>query len=127
MEVPRRPDVVALGQVSERDKWDALAAATIACVPSAYESLSLAALEAWAVGTPVLANGASAVLIGQCRRSNGGLWYATANEFAELVQSRLFGRAAELGRSGARYVAEQYAWEPARRRLAALLAGGDAA
>jgi len=121
MAVPQRSDVVALGQVSERDKWDALAAATIAIVPSAYESLSLAALEAWAVGTPVLANGASAVLIGHCRRANAGLWYATAGEFAELVQSRLYGRGAELGRNGAAYVAREYSWPAVRERLLALL------
>ena len=127
MELPRRSDIVALGQVDERDKWDALAAATIACVPSAFESLSLAALEAWAVGTPVLANGASAVLVGQCRRANAGLWYATRDEFIELAQSRLYGRGAALGESGAAFVARTYTRAAVREKLLALLAQDGAA
>jgi glycosyltransferase involved in cell wall biosynthesis len=122
MRLPARPDVVALGQVSESEKWDALAAATIVCVPSAFESLSLAALEAWAAGTPILANGVSAVLIGQCRRANGGLWYASESEFVELARSRLFGRADELGASGRRYVREHYTWPRVREALEALIA-----
>jgi glycosyltransferase involved in cell wall biosynthesis len=122
MDVPRRDDIVALGQLPEQDKWDALAAAAFACIPSAFESLSLAALEAWAVGTAVLANGASAVLIGHCRRANAGLWYATCQEFVELAQSRLYGRATELGRNGAAYVGRNYTWDATRRRLRSLLA-----
>jgi glycosyltransferase involved in cell wall biosynthesis len=122
MRIPPRDDVVALGWITEDEKWDALAAATIACVPSAYESLSLAALEAWAVGTPVLANGASAVLIGQCRRANGGLWYANESEFVELARTRLLGRAGELGASGRRYVGEHYTWERVRGALGELVA-----
>jgi glycosyltransferase involved in cell wall biosynthesis len=124
MAIPRRPDIVALGQICEREKWDALAAATIACVPSAFESLSLAALEAWSVGTPILANGASAVLVGQCRRSNGGLWYANESEFVELARTRLFGRAAALGRNGNAFVRETYTWDRVRTAFADLLEDG---
>jgi glycosyltransferase involved in cell wall biosynthesis len=122
MRLPVRRDVVALGHVSESEKWDALAAATMVCVPSAFESLSLAALEAWAAGTPILASGASAVLIGQCRRANGGLWYASESEFVELARSRLLGRADDLGASGRRYVREHYTWARVRAALEALIA-----
>jgi glycosyltransferase involved in cell wall biosynthesis len=124
MAIPKRPDVIALGQRSDGEKWDALAAATIVCVPSAYESLSLVSLEAWAVGTPILANGASAVLIGQCRRANGGLWYANEGEFVELARTRLLGRAADLGASGRRYVRERYTWDAVREALRGLLVDG---
>jgi glycosyltransferase involved in cell wall biosynthesis len=121
MRVPARGDVVALGAVPEQEKWDALAAATFVCVPSPYESLSLAALEAWAAGTPVLASGASAVLIGQCRRANAGLWYANEAEFVELARTRLFGRGAELGANGRRYVREHYTWARVRAALTGLI------
>lgn len=124
MKLPARPDVVALGPVSEQEKWDALAAATLVCVPSAYESLSLATLEAWSVGVPVLANGASPVLVGQCRRAGGGLWYANEAEFVELARTRLFGRAAALGASGCRYVRERYTWAAVRAAFASLLSTG---
>lgn len=122
MQIPERRDIIALGQVAESDKWDALAAATIACVPSAYESLSLVSLEAWSVGTPVLANGTSAVLIGQCRRTNGGLWYANESEFIELARTQLLGRASDLGACGRRYVHEHYTWERVRAAFRDLVA-----
>ena len=61
-----------IGQVS------ALEAATVVVIPSPYESLSLLALEALAVGTPILCNARSEVLVDHCLRSNGGLFTPTA-------------------------------------------------
>jgi glycosyltransferase involved in cell wall biosynthesis len=121
MTVPERPDIVALGRLDDADKWDALAAATVVCVSSAFESLSLVSLEAWSVGTPVLANGASAVLIGQCRRASGGLWYANAAEFVELGRTGMLGRAEALGNAGRSYVREHYTWDRVRAALDELL------
>jgi glycosyltransferase involved in cell wall biosynthesis len=120
MAIPSRPDIRALGQVGDREKWDALAAATVVCVPSTYESLSLAALEAWSVGSPILANGGSPVLVGQCRRANGGLWYANEAEFVELGRSSLFGLGRELGASGRAYVRERYTWRNVREAFSDL-------
>jgi glycosyltransferase involved in cell wall biosynthesis len=114
MALPQRDDVVALGHIPERDKWDALAAAEFVVVPSAFESLSIAALEAWAAGKAVLANGSSAVLVGQCRRSGGGLWYAQEREFVDLSRSKLVGEAQRLGVQGARYVARTFNEQTAR-------------
>ena len=54
-------------------------------MPSYYESLSMVALEAWAVGTPVIANAQCDVLLGQCLRSNAGLYYADAAEFGAVL------------------------------------------
>ena len=121
MVLPTHDAIVALGALDETDKWDALAGADFAIVPSAYESLSLAALEAWAAGKAVVANGASSVLVGQCRRTNAGLWYANESEFVALLASDLFGAAAELGRRGAAYVAEHYTWAASRRAMLACL------
>ena len=59
------------------DKFDAMAAAELLIMPSYFESLSMVALEAWALGKPVLANGRCDVLKGQCIRSNAGLYYET--------------------------------------------------
>ncbi|HEX4567398.1 MAG TPA: glycosyltransferase, partial [Vicinamibacterales bacterium] len=64
----------------------ALEAATVVVVPSPYESLSLLALEAFAVGTPVLANARSEVLVDHCLKSNAGLYYADRDEFAESLK-----------------------------------------
>ena len=45
----------------------------------------MVALEAWALGKPVLANGRCDVLKGQCLRSNAGLYYESYAEFAEAL------------------------------------------
>lgn len=111
--------IVPLGALPETEKWNALAGADFAVVPSAYESLSLAALEAWAVGKSVLANGSSSVLVGQCRRANAGLWYANEREFITLLESDLLGTAEELGRCGARYVKREHSAPIARAAMLA--------
>jgi glycosyltransferase involved in cell wall biosynthesis len=83
--VPDHPMIRHLGFVSDEDKFDAMAAADVLIMPSYYESLSMVALEAWGLGTPVLANGRCDVLKGQCLRSNGGLFYEGYPEFSEAL------------------------------------------
>ena len=72
MPIPSHPRIHHLGFLSDEDKFDALAAADLLIMPSYFESLSMVALEAWALGRPVLANGRCDVLKGQCLRSNAG-------------------------------------------------------
>jgi hypothetical protein len=74
-----------VGFLPDADKFDALAAADVLIMPSPFESLSIVALEAWALGKPVLANGRCDVLRGQCLRSGGGLFYDTFEEFDEAL------------------------------------------
>ncbi|MFN8483723.1 MAG: glycosyltransferase family 4 protein [Anaerolineae bacterium] len=113
MPVPKRPDVVALGFLSDEEKADALAAATVFVMPSRFESLSMVTLEAWQTGAPLLANGACEVVKGLCLASNGGLFYETSEEFAVCLE-RLLRDAplrAALGAQGRRYVAANYRWD----------------
>ncbi|MFN8498737.1 MAG: glycosyltransferase family 4 protein [Anaerolineae bacterium] len=113
MPVPKRPDVVALGFLSDEEKADALAAATVFVMPSRFESLSMVTLEAWQAGAAVLANGACEVVKGLCLASNGGLFYETSEEFAVCLE-RLLRDAplrAALGAQGCRYVAANYRWD----------------
>ena len=63
--VPKHPRIRHLGFLSDEDKFDGLAAADVLIMPSRFESLSMVALEAWALGKPVLANGRCDVLRGQ--------------------------------------------------------------
>ncbi len=83
--IPKHPRIRHLGFLSDEDKFDALAAADLLIMPSRFESLSMVALEAWALGKPVLANGHCDVLRGQVVRSNAGLYYETFEEFAEAL------------------------------------------
>ena len=55
MALPPVPGLRHLGYLSEDEKHAALAAASVVVCPSAYESLSIALLEGFAVGTPGLA------------------------------------------------------------------------
>jgi glycosyltransferase involved in cell wall biosynthesis len=118
MPVPSHPRIHHLGFLSDEDKFDALAAADLLIMPSYFESLSMVALEAWALGRPVLANGRCDVLKGQCLRSNAGLFYETYPEFAETLcalesNSPLHAR---LGENGRRYFETHYRWPVIERK-----------
>ena len=116
--VPDHPRIRHLGFVSDQDKFDALAAADLLIMPSFYESLSMVALEAWALGKPVLVNAKCDVLKGQVLRSNGGLYYDTAEEFSEALYM-LEGAGPVntlLGRNGRDYFKRNYAWPVIERK-----------
>ena len=81
----RSEGVRVLGRVSEQEKWNGLAGALAAVVPSPRESLSLLALEAFAVGTPVLGNAASPVVRGHVERSRAGATFEDPATFVEAV------------------------------------------
>jgi glycosyltransferase involved in cell wall biosynthesis len=122
--IPDDPGIVHLGFLPDREKWDALAAADLLVMPSALESLSMVTLEAWWAERPVLANGKCAVLRGQCRRSNAGLYYSSYEEFREalaLLEARPELRAA-MGRNGRRYFDTHYAWDVVERKYLNLFA-----
>ena len=99
-----------LGFIDDEAKFDALAAAEILVMPSSFESLSIALLEAWTVGRPVLVTSASAVLVGQIRRAQGGLWYDDEAEFAAALAVLRGPDGAALGASGKAYVESEYRW-----------------
>ena len=113
MPIPDEPFIRFAGMLSETERLEALEAATVVVVPSPYESLSLLALEAFTVGTPVLANARSDVLTDHCQRSNAGLYYADRDEFVEsltLLISNPELREA-MGRNGRAYVRSNYSWD----------------
>ena len=112
IKVPNHPRIHHLGFLDDRDKFDALAASDLLIMPSYFESLSMVALEAWALGRPVLANGRCDVLRGQCIRSNAGLYYDTYEEFVEALYSLESNGPlnARLGRNGREFFSRNYAW-----------------
>ena len=113
MSLPEEPFVRFAGLLSDSERTQALEAATIVVCPSPYESLSLLALEALAVATPILVNARSAVLVEHAVKSNGGLYYADRDEFVECLKL-LLGDARlrdALGRNGREYVRRNYRWD----------------
>jgi glycosyltransferase involved in cell wall biosynthesis len=110
--IPDHPRIRHLGFVTDEDKFDAIAGAAALVMPSYFESLSMVALEAWALGRPVLANARCDVLLGQCLRSNAGLYYDNAREFAGALELLLDDPplAAAMGENGRAYYMRHYAW-----------------
>jgi glycosyltransferase involved in cell wall biosynthesis len=112
MPLPDDPHVRFAGILPDAERLHALAAATVVVAPSPHESLSLLALEAFALGTPVLANAQSEVLVEHCRQSNAGLYYADRFEFVEALKllMRDDKLRAAMGKNGKEYVNRHYRW-----------------
>lgn len=116
--IPENPRIRHLGFLSDEEKFDAIAAASVLVMPSFYESLSMVTLEAWGLGRPVLANGRCDVLKGQCIRSNAGLYYESYGEFAEALHAIVSSDwlSEQLGRNGRAYFQRHYAWPVIERK-----------
>ena len=122
--IPKHPRIRHLGFLDDADKFDAMAAAELLIMPSYFESLSMVALEAWALGRPVLANARCDVLKAQCIRSSAGLYYDGAPEFVETLlaieQNRWL--SVSLGRNGRAFFREHYDWSVIERKYLDMLA-----
>jgi glycosyltransferase involved in cell wall biosynthesis len=100
-----------------------LAHARLLVVPSPYESLGIALLEAWNHSIPALVNARCEVLREQVRRANGGLHYRSFTEFCEALDflaSHPDERRA-LGAQGLRFVEREYRWHTVLPRVEGLL------
>ena len=112
MKLPADPSIRYIGFVDEGDKLSAMAGAIAVVQPSRLESFSIVTLEAFSVGTPVIANALSRVLADHCRKANAGLYYGDFEEFEEVSTLLLNDRnlARSLGRNGQTYVKDNYGW-----------------
>jgi len=122
--IPENPHIRHVGFMNNKEKFDLLKGAEFLIMPSQFESLSMVTLEAWAVGKPVLANGRTEVLRGQCQRSNAGLWYTNYDEFKEaflLLQEH--GELREqMGKNGKKYFYDHYAWDKIENKYLKIIA-----
>ena len=127
MPLPEEPFINFAGMLSEQERLQALEASTVVVCPSPYESLSLMALEALAVGTPILCNARSEVLVDHCLRSNGGLFYRDRDEFVECLKTLVSDERlrAAMGRSGREYVRRNYRWDVVTGKLDRMMAKLD--
>jgi glycosyltransferase involved in cell wall biosynthesis len=110
MAIPFHDDIVHLGFVDEGQKWAALKGCDWLILPSPHESLSMALLEAWAVGRPGLVNGDCEVLVRHCQESHGGLWYRNYDEWSAALSTMDEKTKEVLGRQGRAYVENRYSW-----------------
>ena len=112
MEMPKDESIQYIGFVDEAEKLGAMAGAVAVVQSSMMESFSIVTLEAFSVGSPVLANGGSKVLVDHCRKSNAGFYYRDYEEFEELLHLLLNDKSLrrDLGKNGKRYVKNTYGW-----------------
>ncbi|MFN2224964.1 MAG: glycosyltransferase family 4 protein [Anaerolineae bacterium] len=120
LSLPGHPDLVPLGFLADQDLKDAYAAATLFCQPSLVESFSLVLMEAWLAGTPALVHGHCPVTRYHVSQSNGGLYFASAAEFAAALDWFLDHphARAQMGKLGRAYVEHRFNWPEILERLA---------
>ena len=122
IQIPKEPDIVYQGFVSEEDKFNGVSGAEALWLPSKYESLSIAVLEAMALGTPVIVNGNCEVLKGHCERSGAGIYYNEEKDaLEELEKLRCNTDRRQMSERGKRYIAENYRWEITVKKLSQLI------
>lgn len=122
-EIPKHPDIISLGFVSEEDKFNGIEGAKCLVLPSKFESLSISVLEAMTLETPVIVNGICEVLKGHCVKSNAGLYYTNYFEF-EGVLDYMLDHYKEYGimRTNAKkYIDENYRWDVIMQRFGELI------
>ena len=111
-----------LGQLSEREKWDAVDAADVVALPSRTESFGIVFLEAWARSKPVIGARAGAVPEVIDDGTDGllvefGDVDGLAKALAKLLDNPAL--AIEMGRLGLKKVHQMYTWDQQYARLRA--------
>jgi glycosyltransferase involved in cell wall biosynthesis len=114
------PNCITLkGYVSEFEKQRLISTASLVINPSPYESFSIAMMEAWSFGIPVLVNGKSEVMRGHNLRSQGGLHYSDETSFRRcleyLIERPLLRK--RLGENGKKYVLANFTKEVVSKKL----------
>ena len=123
MEIPKNPNIIYLGYVSDKDKFDAIAASKLVVAPSPLESFSIISTEAWLLKRPILVNGNSPVLVGHCNRSKGGLYYKNFKDFKKNLDQLLSNAKLqeEFGKNGFKYINDNYSWPIIIEKYSSLL------
>jgi len=111
-------NIIIFENLSAEKKFFVLQNCKLFVMPSYYESLNIAVLEAWLFKKPVLVNGESDVLKEHCLRGQGGLYFQNYEEFAECLGLLLKNNSIsnELAINGEKYVRENYNWEVTKKK-----------
>ncbi len=122
MDIPEHPAIHYLGFVSEEDKFDGIAGAKLLWLPSQFESLSIAVLEAMSLSVPILVNGKCDVLKGHCDKSSGGLYYTCYEECQTAIDKLLEGKRREkMGENAHKYIETYYLWDNIINKMESLI------
>ncbi len=123
------PHILDLGFVSEDDKREAMAGASVFIHPSTFESLGIVLLEAFMARTPALVHACGEVLRWQCESARAGFWFRHYPDFEAQLSWMLDHEAQRrsLGEQGRAYVLREYTWERVEQRLFDALDAGPSA
>ncbi|MBU1626900.1 glycosyltransferase family 4 protein, partial [bacterium] len=110
IDIGKRDDVRFLGYISEGEKFGAIKGAETIMVPSPFESLALAQLEAWSCKRPTVSAAECDVTKAHAKDSGGGLVYSNYEEFVVNIKTILKEKSLgeKLGESGFEYVKKNY-------------------
>ncbi|WP_124065162.1 glycosyltransferase family 4 protein [Clostridium sp. E02] len=121
--IPRHKDIIPMGFVSEDTKFTGILNAKLLILPSLYESLSIAVLEAMKMGVPVLVNGNCDVLKGHCLKSNAGLYYKNYFEFESCINYMLIHQTVvhQMSVNAKDYVEHYFNWDKIMEKFCNLI------
>ncbi|HMO17284.1 MAG TPA: glycosyltransferase [Oligoflexia bacterium] len=107
------------GFVSENEKKIILSNASLFVQPSTNESFSIVLMEAWLEGTPVLVHSDCAVTTHHVRKSGGGYFFRSKQEFNDILTKIKNDPSESIikGESGKKFVSEVYSWEAVKTRF----------
>ena len=121
---PLRRRLILAGPLSETDKQDALAAATIFAMPSRVESFGIVYLEAWAHGKPVIGARAWGIAGDVIHDGQDGLIVPFGDSAALAAALALLldnpQRAARLGQVGQETMRRDHSWAATMGRIGTL-------
>ena len=118
-DIPKSPDIISLGFVSEEDKFDGIKGAKALILPSKFESLSISVLEAMTLSVPVIVNGICDVLKGHCVKRNGGLYYKNYFEFEGCINYMMEHpeEYAIMCKNARKYVEDYFQWDDIMKKF----------
>jgi glycosyltransferase involved in cell wall biosynthesis len=111
-----------LGKVSAQEKWDAIEAASVVCLPSKHEAFGRIYLEAWSKNKPVIGGRIPAVKdVIDDGRSGILVTPGSAGELSQALERVLRdpALAAQMGERGAQSVRDRFNWPQVVRRVEA--------
>ena len=122
-DIPKSPDIISLGFVSEEDKFDGIKGAKALILPSKFESLSISVLEAMTLSVPVIVNGICDVLKGHCVKSNGGLYYKNYFEFEGCINYMMEHpeEYAIMCKNARKYVEDYFQWDDIMKKFDSII------
>lgn len=123
MDIPKHKAIRYIGFVSDKDKFDGLSGAKALWMPSHFESLSIAVLEAMSLSIPVLVSGRCEVLKGHCDKSEGGFYYNDTKELFDMLDVLIYDEStnARMGKNARKYVMDNYTWDKIMEELVNLI------